>query len=237
MTWAYGVTTVPARRGDLLPRTLASLKMAGFDQPTLFVDGAKDIESWEREFGLHVEAHARPILAWGNWLLSLYELYIRNPQSERYAIFQDDVLAYRNLREYLEGHDMPAGYWNLYAHLSDQSLAPAKTGWYQSRQSGRGALGLVFSHDTIEVLLRHEHTFKRPMGVKHSTCNIDGGVVSALSDARSGPKGWKEYCHNPPLLYHAGHKQSVIGPRHNNWPETQNFRGAEFDALDLVKEL
>src|SRR5579872_2050280 len=32
LAWAYGVTTVPARRDTLLPRTLASLRQAGFEQ-------------------------------------------------------------------------------------------------------------------------------------------------------------------------------------------------------------
>ncbi len=40
--WMYGVTTTPTREEDLFPRTLASLKNAGFDNPWLFIDGCDD---------------------------------------------------------------------------------------------------------------------------------------------------------------------------------------------------
>ena len=36
--WAYGVTTVPSRRDNLLPITLGSLRKAGFDKPRLARD-------------------------------------------------------------------------------------------------------------------------------------------------------------------------------------------------------
>ena len=37
LRWVYGVTTVPERRADLLPRTLVSLDRAGFPSPRIFV--------------------------------------------------------------------------------------------------------------------------------------------------------------------------------------------------------
>jgi hypothetical protein len=97
--WAYGVTTVPSRRNDLLPETLCSLCEAGFDAPRLFVDGDNDPKGWEREFGLETTCRYPTIRTHGNWILALSELFIREPHAERYALFQDDLITYRNLRD------------------------------------------------------------------------------------------------------------------------------------------
>lgn len=113
--WQYGITTVPRRRDDELPRTLHSLALAGFDKPRLFVDGCDDTRSWMNEFGLEVTPRHPPVKAYGNWLLALAELFIRDPAADRYAIFQDDIIASKNLRKYLDRCTYPVrGYWNLY---------------------------------------------------------------------------------------------------------------------------
>lgn len=108
LEWAYGVTTVPKRRDSTLPVTLASLKKAGFDRPRLFVDGGYDSCSWEEEFGLDVTLRGgEPVRTFGNWVASLWELYCRFPQADRYAMFQDDFVTYAGLREYLDSCRYP----------------------------------------------------------------------------------------------------------------------------------
>lgn len=102
MKWAYGVTTVPSRRNELLTNTLAHLKKSGFDKPRLFVDGSDDSTSWSDEFGLDITIRDKVIRTFGNWYLALHELFIREPHADRYAIFQDDISCGVNLREYLE---------------------------------------------------------------------------------------------------------------------------------------
>ena len=106
MKWAYGVTTVPERIGTLLPQTLASLAAAGFDRPVLFVDGQIT------GYGDHgVVCHPR-VGQMRNWMHAIFYLFT-TIDADRYAIFEDDVQACRQLREYLER--CPAGkvYWNL----------------------------------------------------------------------------------------------------------------------------
>ena len=128
MNWAYGVTTVPRRRDDLLPRTLASLRAAGWDSPRLFVDGDDDTVSWSREFGLPVTARKPLVRVTGNWLLGMVELYVRDPHADRYAIFQDDVVFCRNARAYLDSVPAPErGYMNLHVSKSAFQAIP-KTG-------------------------------------------------------------------------------------------------------------
>lgn len=233
MKWSYGVTTVPSRRKELLPETLASLREGGFDKPRLFVDGDNDAVSWEREFNLEVTVRHPTIRAFGNWLLALEELYIREPTAERYAIFQDDFVTYRNLRQYLERCKYPdKGYLNLYTFPSNQK---EQRGWYEGAllnsgpehwQTGRGAVALVFNREAVQTLLMHQHMIERPTSAEGGYKRIDGGVVTAMNKA-----GFREFVHNPSLVQHTG-KVSAIGNKPH--PLSRSFRGETFDALQLL---
>ncbi len=111
--WAYGVITVPERKDNLLPRTLASLAIGGFPTPHLFVDGCSPtlaVEYWER-FKLPISPRPGPIRVHciGNWWLALVELYVRNPTARRYALFQDDMVMVKDCRSYLDKIPYPGG--------------------------------------------------------------------------------------------------------------------------------
>lgn len=235
LRWSYGLTTVPKRRHDLLPQTLASLKAGGFDNPRLFVDGDNDVVSWEKQFGLEVTLRRPVIRAYGNWILALAELYIREPNADRYMVAQDDFITYRNLRGYLEGCPWPGkGYLNLYTFPSNQRDTP---GWYEGAllnsgpegwQTGRGAVALVFNLEAVQTLLIHQHMVERPTHAENGWKRIDGGVVTAMNKA-----GFREFVHNPSLLQHTG-RVSAIG----NLPHKMSlsFRGEHFDAMELLKK-
>src|SRR5688572_13834079 len=95
--WAYGVTTVPKRRRDLLPRTLGSLAAGGFAAPWLFVDGCDELPGWRAEFvapgrAAGVTCRYPLVRAYANWGLALGELWLRDPHADRYAVFQDDFV-------------------------------------------------------------------------------------------------------------------------------------------------
>ncbi len=242
MKWSYGVTTVPERRQDLLPQTLASLREGGFDSPRLFVDGHENystsylMQMYESEFGLHTTCRSPRIRAFGNWLLALEELYIREPTAERYAIFQDDLITYKNLRQYLDRCKYPdKGYLNLYTFPSNQR---EQRGWYEGAllnsgpdkfQTGRGAVALVFNREAVQTLLMHQHMIERPTHAGEGHKRIDGGIVTAMNKA-----GWREFVHNPSLVQHTG-KVSAIGNKPH--PQSPSFRSEQFDALDLLAEL
>lgn len=236
MRWSYGVTTVHHRRHTLLPKTLASLANGGFDRPRLFVDGCRDPLEWEKQFNLEVKGHWPYIRTYGNWILSAWELYIRNPLSDMFAIFQDDLICVKNLRQYLERCRYPrGGYLNLYTFPDNQSLVPFREGKYlnglwPSNQLGYGAVGLVFNREALSTLLAHRHTVERLVAAHRSFSSVDGCVVTALSDRHLGPPGWKEYIHSPSLLQHTG-EQSTMG--HGKQALAQTFPGEDFDALSL----
>lgn len=257
MRWAYGVTTVPRRREEYFARSLRSLEAAGFGRytpagskevyPRLFVDGAccRTALSYEDEFGLPVTPRGpTPTRAYGNWVLALAELYVREPNADRYALFQDDLLAPRNLRRYLDRCGYPAkGYWNLYTMPANQALARKHgdrdrengtgVGWFPSNQRGLGAVGLVFSLEAVLALLTNQspvsvrHMADRPRDATRGHKAIDGGVVDALRKA-----GWTEYVHDPSLLWHTG-RVSAIGNRPQ--PDAARWPGEDYDCLEMLK--
>lgn len=247
LKWAVAVTTVPQRRDTLLPLTLASIKAAGFPDPRLCVDGTG---SGFDHFGLDVTYRTERIHLHGNWVLAAMELFIRDPHADRYGIFQDDFVVYRNTRQYLDQCLYPlTGYLNLTTFdgrpgsSNEKVVRDKPVGWYEADemlapkgyQAGRGAVALVFNRDALLVLLSSRHMIDRPIDqtlLKDSKLFrgqhlVDGGVVWAMNKA-----GWREYVHNPSLVCHTGGDASTMG--HGKYKLPQTWRGDDFDALSLL---
>lgn len=251
MKWSYGITTIPERIKTTFPITLDSLARAGFDKPRLFVDSC-DVPSLYNSFGLEVTARYPTIRTYGNWFLTLVELYFREPHADRYAIFQDDFVTYNNLRAYLDACELPEkGYWNLYTFPPTHQLPPPdKIGWYASNQRGKSAVALVFNRHGVITLLGSLHMLERPQDVTptvvrpifqngkqvDTTTNpwlkgqksVDGGVCTAFEKAT----GWTEYVHNPSLTQHIGQQSSM---QNREYPQAPTFRGEEFDSLNFLQ--
>lgn len=229
LTWSYGITTVPDRlQNGLVHRTIKSLEHAGFPHPRLFIDGLSAKEWAENDYGLgHLPVTTRGdrVRTFGNWILAAWELYVRQPKADRYAIFQDDFVTYKNLRLYLEACPHPdKGYLNLYTFPQNER---PQSGWYLSNQLGKGAVALVFSNEAMRVLLQAQHMVDRPLDLVRGHKAVDGGIVTAFKKA-----GWKEWVHNPSLVQHTGEQSTMGNARHKL---ASTFRGEDFDALDLIE--
>lgn len=237
--WMYGVTTCPMRKGNLLPSSLRSLALAGFDRPWLFVDGDDDVISWKKEIpNLAGYTFRNPkVRTFANWTLSMAEMYLREPTADYYALFQDDLLAYRNLRTYIERNPGPRdGYWNLYEFPSNQKMCCPKDergkyrdGWYKSNQFGRGALGLIFPRDSLLTLLTQKHMVERPLDPHWGWKKVDGGIVTAMNKA-----GLAEYVHHPSLLFHTGLTSSMSNAPHK---PTESWRGEKYDVMEILEKV
>ncbi len=236
--WSYGVTTCPQRVTDgLLARTLASLAAAGWERPRVFLDGTLPVGADVPGLGgLEVVERGERVKPYLNWILAVTELYYRHPCADRFAVFQDDVVFCRGLREYLERSAWPGpspGYLNLYSAPSNEDVAPSgHTGWYESKvlsqhphaahrelrlQSGQGALALVFDRGGVETLLASRHLTARLV--------TEPGPGNRLADRVPSPTGWRsldgavvtalnyagyrEYVHAPGLVQHAGTVSTV----------------------------
>ena len=224
------MTAVRQRLEDgLLGRTLASLSAAGFDAPRLFVDGDRDGHEWTR-LGCEVTFRCPAVRTFGAWWLAAVELYLREPHADRYAVFQDDMVACRNLRSYLEMSTYPErAYLNLF---TDPSNTRDAVGWSESAtlgdcvsQGGRGAVALVFSNEALRTLLSHKHFVDRPLDLDRGHRAVDGGIVTAMNKA-----GWREHIHNPSLVQHTGDVSSMGNMPHIPAP---SFPGESFDATTL----
>lgn len=208
MIWSYGVITVPARSA-LLEASIASLAAAGFPSPRLFMDD-----------GLRVV---------GNTIKALVELYLRSPVADRYALFQDDILAVANLRTYLERCRYPIdGYLNLILYPDNEAdLAEKRQGWQSAAHKGRGAQGLVFSREALMTLLQQQSFWYKPQDLQRGWHNVDGCIVVAMRNA-----GWREFIHYPSLLDHTGAGKTTFNPVAQ--PPITSFPGEAFDALSLL---
>lgn len=246
-SFAYGVTTHESRRKDLFPRTLESLCRAGFDRPRLFVDHSRDLHGYADEFGLPVtvrgsDASGNGVRTAANWHLALMELYVREPNALRYAIFQDDMVTVLGLREYLEKCHWPKdAYLNLYTFPPPRQVEPTDhknfKGWYLAKRratdggpTGQGAVALVFDHETVVRLLSSRQFVERHQCTVRGFKSIDGGITEALDAV-----GVMEYVHWPSLVQHTGDESSRAERKgFAPYPTAPSFPGEEWDARTLL---
>lgn len=255
MNWVCGVTTVPDRRNDYLPHTMRSLVSAGFRVDRLFVDGAKDGTWWEREHRVPVTCRWPHAGIYASWILGLWELYLRNPDAERYAMFQDDVLLCRNTRLYLDQQPWPKGdtgksYLNLMTLDPNDMLLTGHIkrgnrwvkendgkpiGWHEDclldgpkrQQQGRGATALAFSREGVMALISCPHMSLRMHNQDRRNRFVDGAVVEAMNGM-----GWRSLVHNPSLAFHIGVKST----KNSSYRPVATFPGEDFDALKMLEK-
>jgi hypothetical protein len=214
---------------------LKSLAEAGFDSPRLFVDGPGEVPSST----LEITRRSRPVGAFGNWALAAWELYILEPRAQRYAVFQDDLVACRSLREYLEQAEYPANsYLNLFTFFTNEKkVKDQPKGWVKSDQLGRGAVALVFDHQAMFSLLTSPIMSVKPQ-LRNGNQNIDGAIQQGLVVESK----FTEYVHNPSLVQHVGKTTSIgkdsSGRLHPKYyiQDARTFPGEQFDALTLLEK-
>jgi hypothetical protein len=211
MIWSYGITTV-AGRSKLCEQTRESLDAAGFPDPYIGFDFD------------HTGAY-------GNWVLTAWKVYLRQPNAHRYVIFQDDLLAYKNLRTYLERIPYPEnGYCNLFCWPSNEAHFTNRVGWYPARAIGRGAVALMFSRDALTQLLQQQPFVVHPQDSRRPTSRIDGIIYQSMTNA-----GFTEYVHNPSLVQHTGANESTVKDKTRPLSlDSTTFRGSTYNALDLL---
>jgi hypothetical protein len=220
---------------------MKSLANGGFPAKdiTLFVDGCKDSQSYEREFKCGVVSRSTPVHSThtegrgpaGNWILSMHELYLREPYADRFIMFQDDLLCYKNLRTYLEisTKGVKGHYWNLYTHPPPRQSAPpdkSRHGWFESNQMGRGAVGLMFDRQGVMQLLSCYRFTERSLDLHRGHRNVDGGILETMKKAN-----FKELVHHPSLTQHIGTVSSF-----GNKPQAQalHWMGEDHDACKFI---
>lgn len=240
VNWQIGITTVPSRVKTLFPRTMNSLVQAGFNDVYVYVDGDAEDLPYTTGNILGVTERDTPLGVIGNWITGLWDLYIRNPEADRYAMFQDDIVLCRNVRRYLDQLTLPDDqYWNLFSFMKDNekliSKSNGKKGFIKSSQYGRGATALIFPRSAVVNLLSSKSLAMKPQAANKGMARkrIDGGIATALSPTHKQARSHTEYMHNPSLVQHLGHI-STLG--NHNQPQAKTFPGEEFDCMTLLEE-
>lgn len=233
LKWSYGVTTVPSRADGFLKLTLESLTKAGFPKPRLFVDQSPPTTFWSQYGHLEISFRDPTIRPMGNWWLALWELFIREPNANRYAIFQDDILCCSNLREYLEREFPECGYLNLITFPTNLVGVASETpeGWFKAPRQGRGAQGLVFDQAAVAALLMEMRVLRRLQDTIRGHRSLDGTVRDALYNT-----GVTEWVHNPSLLDHLGAKGKTSMPDGKPQPTINSFLGEQYNPLTILEE-
>lgn len=240
--WESAITTVPSRIANgLFSKSLEAIDRAGFPKPRVFVDGGIPLatQSTIVSNGYALTIRNEPIQVAGSWFLAVWEMYIRNPYAEVYAIFQDDIILARNIREYMESTPLLAQdlyYFNLYTNAENSHGIPVYAqGWVRAPRKGKGALALVFTHKVLQKLLCAEHMvgrfldastgkFKLPRRMR----SVDGGIYESMHKA-----GIYELVHSPSLCQHKGVK-STVEESHDNAVEAPRFAGEDFDCRTFL---
>jgi hypothetical protein len=239
--WACSVTTIPART-ELFSRTIQSLLDAGFPAPDVYVDGSEEREAFHTNTKLvHYRTHN--IKTFPHWLLTLVDMYLRDAEADRYAIFQDDLVCCKGLRDYLDSCPFPKdGYWNLFTIMGNDYNTDKKTreqtpkqypfeGWHLSNQLGQGGLGLVFDNEAVLDLITQRHMYERMWDHSRRYKYMDGAVVTAMNVA-----GRKELIHVPSLVQHTGQVSSIGNDWSTNRDIAATFKGEDFDARSLIRQ-
>lgn len=235
MKWAYGVTVVP-ERFDLVQQTLISLASAGFEEPRIFLDSSSSYEMLK--FSGNVSLRLPRIGAFANWILGLAELFLRNLDADRFAMFEDDITLCRNVRQYLEQCSFPGNsYQNLYTTEDNRpklvgASSLVEVGWGYSKQGGRGGLALVFDRQQVKTLLGSQRFLDHAENKRRGHYLVDGFVLETMRRA-----GFKEYTHFPSLVQHVGTETTItnrVAPTMEQHLTAPSFPGESFDAMEFL---
>jgi len=233
LKWQMAITTC-RQRVELCDRTIQSLYDAGFLFSTSSRDAGKvSANCYFQRIGYndgevrYDYLHDHRVGAFGNWLLTAWELYLSDRHADRYAIFQDDIRASKNLREYLETTITPEkSYQNLILYPANYVQGTEAGSWYPAPRIGQGAQGLVFSNVAMKALLKSPF-FVEYAATPNCVDGIDGTINAVMAEA-----GFTEYVHYPSLLDHVD-SPSTLG--HPPQPKIDSFRGEQFDLLELQR--
>lgn len=212
MKFSIGITTAE-RQQPTLERCILSYSKAFSTKCTIFaepnVDKIKTNNKWisrEREYG-----------CWTNWIYSLQFLFVSEPGSDYYCIFQDDIVFCKNIESYLGTIELP----KIFSIFKPNIYLKNEDIW--SKQDRGGMLWMAqtfFIHSSlVPSLLRDKKCWKLP-GNKQ----IDNRIGVWAKE-----KGQQVYYHCPSLCQHIGETSTIWNSDLSNYRSADDFVGEDFN--------
>lgn len=151
--WSVGVTTSPRRIPTVQP-CVQSVMEAGWTDPVLFVDGEVEVPSMLAELN---RCRRKPALgAFPNYVLSLSELYMRDPHADAYLLIQDDALFVPSdaTKTYLERVLWPCDGPCIASLYCSKKYNQDTAGWHLFPENWVwGAVAFAFSNAAVKQIL------------------------------------------------------------------------------------
>lgn len=199
--WAVGITT-SARKHPTIVKTIKALEHAGWDTGMIFAEPGSYIDcgsNWDYVY------RSKQTGIFGNWILGLYELFIRNINADAFFMTQDDIVMSPNSRKYLEDAlwftDQPHLVSLFGPNAIDQDPS---VGWRETSIYNGGPNAIIMSHETVQEILS-SLTPLRYYGVQHQkkVSFDDLGIFKLMSE-----KNWSVFYPKPSIGDHIGHQST-----------------------------
>lgn len=211
--WAAGVTTAP-RNSPTLKRSLDSIRAAGFD-PVIFAEPETPLSGIEAEI---VQRRAKLGVV-VNWIQGLQDLLARFPDAQALAMFQDDILLCKGVREFLE-HDLwprrDSGVVSLYCPNAKGYERESFTGTRRISQKNLiGACAMVVPRHVAELIVTGQHRNKWRGFAEGGQSAINDPARWKALDAFIGhalaAAGLSADFYDPSLVQHIGKTSTLYG--------------------------
>lgn len=240
--WAVGMTTAPRSKPTIF-RCLASVHAAGF-RPTIFAEPGSIVTGLDAPVILRTER----LGCWRNYVQTLRDLLRLNPTAEAIMIWQDDVVACRDLREFLE-HDLwpsiTTGVVSVYS--PEEYESGEAVGIDKRRRMVLGVCAAIYPRAVAERLVSPEfasdwrgcHNPKGHVAEPHLKKAADAWVADCLARMKLGV-----YHYRPSLVQHLDAPSSIgHGGASQKRPRTGKyfrqstaFVGEETSAFDTWQD-
>ncbi|MCO8122330.1 hypothetical protein NHH03_11315 [Stieleria sp. TO1_6] len=198
--WMVGMTTAP-RRMSTLQQSLESVIGGGWESPTLFVDGPVNLPDSAAPLQSCVRNPA--VGAFPNYILSLSEMFMRDPNADAYLLVQDDAMLLSSpaTRAYLESVLWPIDGPCIASLYCSAQYTQAAPGWYRFQGNWIwGAVAFVFSPEALKQVLNSRQVLEHRQQPDDQGLSLIDVVIGRIAQECEIPI----YYPSPSLVQHIG---------------------------------